>query len=80
MNINCGNINGGTPLQSFRDLTGMPTEKYEIKDLTDAQFFDVVVSSRGKAWPMVASCMVPNYGLQDAHAYALMAGEDLGGN
>lgn len=27
-NVFYANINGGTPLQSFRDLTGMPTKRY----------------------------------------------------
>jgi len=25
-NVNHSNINGGTPMESFRDLTGMPVE------------------------------------------------------
>ena len=28
-NVFYANINGGTPLQSFRDLTGMPTERFK---------------------------------------------------
>jgi len=35
MNVNCANINGGTPIQSFRDLTGMPVEQFNVDELTD---------------------------------------------
>lgn len=30
MNVNCANINAGTPLASLRDLTGMPTRKHDV--------------------------------------------------
>lgn len=71
MNVNCANINAGTPLESLRDLTGMPVEKFELKEISDDDIHDVVYESKGKSWPMVASCTVANYGLQSAHAYAL---------
>lgn len=35
MNVNCAGINGGTPLQSLRDLTGMPVEKFDVNRLSD---------------------------------------------
>jgi len=58
----------------------MPVEKFDIKKLDDNQIYNTIVSSRGHRYAMVGSCVRGNYGLQSAHAYALMEGVTLGGN
>ena len=45
MNVNCARVNAGTPLMSFRDLTGMPVERFEIKLMSDDDVHEVVVES-----------------------------------
>lgn len=42
MNIACAYTNGGTPLESFRTLTGMPTEMFEAQKQTDDEIFKIV--------------------------------------
>ena len=79
MNVNCARVNAGTPLMSFRDLTGMPVERFEIKLMSDDDVHEAVVESQGRDWPMVSSCTTANYGLQSSHAYALLGGYTLGG-
>jgi len=31
MNVNYANLNGGTPIQAFRELTNMPVASYEVQ-------------------------------------------------
>jgi len=41
-NVFYANINGGTPLQSFRDLTGMPTQRYYSGNQSDEELFSII--------------------------------------
>jgi len=47
MHVNCANTNGGSPLASFRDLTGMPVIKYAVAEQTDQDFYNVIKDVRG---------------------------------
>lgn len=79
MNVNCANINAGTPLASLRDLTGMPVKKHDVKDLSDTDLYNTIIEAYGNRWPMVSSCINGEYGLQSAHAYSLVEGVTVGG-
>lgn len=74
MNVNCARINGGTPLMSLSDLTGMPVLKEDVAKLTDIEMYKSIHegSAYSPPWPMVASCVKDSYGLQAAHAYSLL--------
>jgi len=63
MNVNCANINSGTALLSFYDLTGMPTMKHELEGMLNDDFYKIVSEATSKTWPMVASCVNGEYGL-----------------
>lgn len=72
MNVNYDNLNGGTPTQSFRDLTGMPVQQYMIADQSDNEFYDTIDDANKRKWPVVAACVKKIYGLNDFHAYTVI--------
>ena len=72
LNVNYANLDGGVPVQSFRDLTGMPVLKYEIDNQTDEQFFAIIHDADKRGWPMVAACIYAVYGLNNMHAYTII--------
>lgn len=71
-NVFYANINGGTPLQSFRDLTGMPTKRYQSSLQTTSELFKVINSADKRNWVMSAACTVRTQGLEPAHAYTIL--------
>ena len=66
------NINGGTPLQSFRDLTGMPSIRYYTMSQSIQQLFDIIREANKKNWVLSGACDIVIQGLQDAHAYTIL--------
>ena len=32
MNVNYANLNGGSPMQGFRELTAMPVKSYKVQE------------------------------------------------
>ena len=60
------------PLQSFRDLTGMPVERFETAKQTQEEFFKIVHGADKRKWSMVGTCMVSAFGLHDMHAYTIL--------
>lgn len=63
MNIACTYVNSGSALQSFRDLTGMPTEQFRINTQQDNEFFKVVREAIDDDWMIVAGTEVAQHGL-----------------
>jgi len=55
-NVFYANIDGGTPLQSFRDLTGMPTVRYYSGNQEDSELFGIINDADKREWVMSAAC------------------------
>jgi len=66
------NMNGGTPIQSFRDLTGMPIIRYDSRGQTTEKLFEIIEEADKKDWVLTAACDVAIQGLQNGHAYTIL--------
>lgn len=64
------NINGGTPVQALRDLTGMPVVRHGIEELKE-NLFDKVMWADAHDWIITAGCNKEEYGLHPGHAYTI---------
>lgn len=72
MNIACAYISGGSSMQGFRDLTGMPVEEFRLKKQTNRQFFRIIHEANKKHWPMTFSTRRSYQGLAGGHAYTIL--------
>lgn len=70
-------MDGGTPVQSFRDLTGMPVLRTKVAEMNDDQLFENIHVSDRRHWNMVGGCMKPVHGLQAGHAYSILGAYKL---
>lgn len=82
MNIACTFISGGSSMQGFRELTGMPVEEFRLNKQSNRQFFNIMHEANKKDWIMTVSTRHPVHGLAAGHAYTLLHsythnGEDL---
>ena len=71
-NVNYSNLEMGFPMQSMRDLTGMPVIWYPIHSQSDDEFFKIIHEADRKKWSMAASCFRSVFGLEQAHGYTLI--------
>lgn len=82
MNIACTYLNSGNAMQSFRDLTGMPTEQFWVTKQSEDEFFKIAKEAVADKWMIVAGTANALNGLQSGHAYsvqdtAIVNGEKL---
>lgn len=56
LNVNYTNINGGSPGQALRALTGMPVSEHDSSSMTDDELWNIVLSGAKAKNPMAAAC------------------------
>lgn len=71
------NMNGGSTMQAFRDLTGMPTWRQYTAELSNSDLFDLIEEADQKGWLLTSSCHQKVDGLQDGHAYTVLGAVTL---
>ena len=50
------NLNGGLPEQALREMSGMPTIRYNSNSQSESELFAIVNTADKKHWVMTASC------------------------
>ena len=77
LNLNYVGINGGTPGEAFRALTGMPVTNFPSSSMSDTTLWGYVDDGTKKHYPMAAGTRVSNHGLIAGHAYGVLGSQEL---
>jgi len=66
------NIDGGTPMQGFRDFTGYPIQRYRSQSQSTSKMFSIMEEADKKDWSVTAACNRSVSGLVSGHAYTIL--------
>lgn len=77
LNINYVGINGGTPGEALRAMTGMPVAHYPSDSMTDEFLWDQLTAGTKNKYPMGAGTNVSHHGLIEGHAYSVLGAYTL---
>jgi len=77
LNINYVGINGGTPGEALRALTGMPVTNFPSDSINDSELWAYIEDGTNKKYPMAAGTRTSNHGLIAGHAYGVLGSQTL---
>ena len=77
MNGFYSNLNGGSPSQAMRDLTGMPLKRHSTKSNDDDFLWKSTDDADKNGWTMSGCCQIKNYNLVTGHIYTILGTLEL---
>ena len=76
-NLNYGAIESGSTIEAFRDLTGMPTQKWTVDEMTEDEIMDLIRWADEKHYVMGGGVSKSIDGLWASHAYTILGISDM---
>lgn len=73
------NLNGGTPGEAMRYMTGLPTATYNSEKMTDDDVWHHVNYALKHKYSMGAICLVSHFHMGNKHAYGVLGAVQLKG-